>query len=197
MRGSVSSRGSRSSSRIAVLIGRPAFWTIAATWNSSQPELSPRGAEIRRSARPLNSRPAATPRLAQQPLHAAVRRRLELPARARDRVEVGPVERRDEQLPRRRAVGRVALADGEVGAQRLAVVGQGDLELGRDRLLVGSGVALRREAPAEHATGELGEVGDDRFVVAVRRLADACAQQALSFGVAAIEDRAGAHERRG
>ena len=46
---------------MAVEIGRPAVWTISATRKSSQPELSPRGAESRRSARPLKSRPAGTP----------------------------------------------------------------------------------------------------------------------------------------
>ena len=61
MRGRVSRRDSLSSKRIAVQIGRPALWTISARPKSSQPELSPRGAEISRSARPLNSRPAGTP----------------------------------------------------------------------------------------------------------------------------------------
>ena len=54
---------------------------------------------------------------------------------------------------------RLELAHREVGPQRLAVVGQRDLELGRDRALGRAGVALRREAPAEHRAREGAEVG--------------------------------------
>ena len=170
----------------------------SATWKSSQPELSPRGAEIEPQRAAVEEQAGRDAGLAQQPLHPPVRRRLELPRRRVTRVEVlRPARaRRDEQLPRGRAVGRVELAHGEVGPQRLAVVGQRDLELGRDRALVGAGVALRREAPAEDAARERLEVGDtDRSVVGDVALVDARAQQALPLDVAAVEDRAGAHER--
>ena len=46
---------------MAVEIGRPAVGSMSATRKSSQPELSPRGAEMRRRAVPLKSSPAATP----------------------------------------------------------------------------------------------------------------------------------------
>ena len=46
---------------MAVEMGRPALWHMSGTRKSSQPELSPRGAETRRSERPLKRRPAGTP----------------------------------------------------------------------------------------------------------------------------------------
>ena len=49
------------SNRKAVEIGRPAVWSMSSTRKSTQPELSPRGAETSRSARPLKSTPAGTP----------------------------------------------------------------------------------------------------------------------------------------
>ena len=91
-----------------------------------------RGDEAQRAAVEEQARRHAG--LAQQPLHPAVRRGLELAGLAHHAVEVlAGLEDPHEELPRGRAVLRLPLADGEVGAQRLAVVGQRHLELGRDR----------------------------------------------------------------
>ena len=46
---------------MAAAMGRPAVCTMSATRKSSQPELSPRGAEIKRKDVPLKSRPAGAP----------------------------------------------------------------------------------------------------------------------------------------
>ena len=46
---------------MAAQMGRPAVCTMSCTRKSSQPELSPRGAEIKRRQTPLNSRPAGEP----------------------------------------------------------------------------------------------------------------------------------------
>ena len=66
----------------------PRSATMSATRKSSQPELSPRGAEMRRSARPLKSRPAGTPVSRSSRSMRPCGRGLELPVAADDAVEV-------------------------------------------------------------------------------------------------------------
>ena len=59
------------------------------------------------------------------------------------RVEVLPgVEHLDEKLPWSPAIARVALADGEVGAEGLAVVRKGKLQLGRNGSLLRARVPM-------------------------------------------------------
>ena len=117
------------------------------------------------------------------------------------RVEVLPgVEHLDEKLPRRLPVPRVALADGEVGAQGLAVVREGNLELGRNGSLLRAGVPAGREAPVENGGGELAEVGDTGFRVTrgvERALADAAKQPALPLRVLPVQNRSRLRECRG
>ena len=94
---------------------------------------------------------------------------------------------------------RIELAHGEVGAQGLAVLGERHLELGRDGTLLGAGVAPRGEAPAQHLLGEGTEVrqpGDGAFLRIENSFLDALAQQSLPLRIAAVEDRAGAHQGR-
>ena len=181
-RGRLSSRRSWSSRRMAAAIGRPAVCTMSATRKSSQPELSPRGAEIRRSARPLKSRPAGTAGVAQQALQASVRRGFQAVPGVRGAVEVGArLADLDEKLPvrsaggavrrrgRRPAGGRRGARRGrrglsrprphrEIRAQHRAGLRERRFELGRQGRLVRARVALRREAPAEHGAGEGAEV---------------------------------------
>ena len=62
-------------------------------------------------------------RLAEQPLHAAVGRRLELAVTAHHAIEIlAWLEDAHEKLPGRCALLRLRLANGYVGAQRLMVV---------------------------------------------------------------------------
>ena len=113
------------------------------TRKSSHPELSPRGAERRRSTRPLKSTPAGTPVCAQQPLHAAVGRDVDLAACADDVVEVlARFKDLDQKLPGGRAVLRLQLAHGIIRAQCLTVVLERHLQLGRDWMLGSAGVPL-------------------------------------------------------
>ena len=122
------------------------------------------------------------------------------PPCADDAVEVfAGLEDAHEELPGGRTLLRLELAHGEVGAQRLAVVGERHLELGRDGALGGAGVALGREAPAEDRFREGAEVGQvrDRALLGVEgALRDARAQEPLPLGVAPVEDRPRAHQRR-
>ncbi len=70
------------------------------------------------------------------------------------------VERLNQQLPSRAAVVRVSLLDREVGAQRLAVVGQVKAQLFRHRGAA-AGVAVGGEVPAEDRAGEGLEIGQE------------------------------------
>ena len=183
-------------------IGRPAVWTMSATRKSSQPELSPRGAEIRRSARPLKSRPAGTPvsrsSRSMRPWAEAsswpraARRRGRSPRRARGL--------RTRSCQRRRAVGRLELAHGEVGAQRLAVVGER-----RPRARAGSGSRPCPRSPWARSSSRArtrrrreSRAGDGSgpSSASTVRSSTQLAQEALPLGVAPVEDRAGAHQRR-
>ena len=110
------------------------------------------------------------------------------------------VECLDEELPWRLTVARVALADREVGAEGLAVVREGNLQLGRDRSFVGASVAAGSEPPAEDAGGKLAEVGDAGLRPArgvEHTLADAAGKPALPFGVLPVQDGSRLRKRRG
>jgi hypothetical protein len=65
------------------------------------------------------------------------------------RSRSSPGSRRARGAARGSPFAGIEFAHREVGAQRLAVVGERHLELGRDGALGGAGVALGREAPAE------------------------------------------------
>ena len=67
----------------------PRSATMSATRKSSQPELSPRGAEIEPQRAAVEEQPRGHAGLAQQPLHPAVLDGLEPVAPARRLVEVG------------------------------------------------------------------------------------------------------------
>ena len=121
---------------------------------------SRRGA--RRSGEPrwLTRRPAGTSAPLKQALGPALGRSLQ-PAGAGHRlVEVLPrIEHLHQKLPRRLIVARVALADGEVGVKGLAIVGERNLELRRNRSLLRAGIAFGREAPAQHGSRRCGSRG--------------------------------------
>ena len=120
---------------------------------------------------------------------AAGRRNVEVPA---------GVEHLHEKLPGRRTVPRVALPDGEVGTERLAVVREGDFELRRNRSVSRAGIPSGGEAPAEDGGGELPEVADAGLrsaPVVERALADAAGQTALTFRVVAVQERSGLDQR--
>ena len=159
---------------------------------------------MRRSETPLKSRPAGTPVPREQALGAAVGRGFEArssagaPGRC---VEVlTRVEYVYEELPRRLPVPRVALADREVGAEGLAVVREGKLQLGRNRSFLRARVPAGREAPVEDGGGELPEVGDAglRAAGGVKlALLDAGEKLPLPFHVLLVQDRPRLRERRG
>jgi len=158
-----------------------------------------RGDEAQRTAvREETRRHAGLP---QQPLHAAVSRRLELTVAAHDAVEVvAGIEDPHEELPGRCAIPRLKLPDGEIRAKRLAVIRQGNLDLGRDRALGRACIASRRKTPAEDGLGEAPEVGQVRHGALFRverALFDARAQEPLALGVAPVENRPRADEGRG
>ena len=139
--------------------------------------------------------------LAQQPFHAAVRRGLKPAGTALAPVEVlAGFEHTHQELPGQGAVLRLHLAHGKIGAQGLVVPGQRRLKLGWDRATVDAGVALRREAPAQHLRSEGAEVGQPRdgpLPWVEDALLDASSQEVLPLGVAAVEDRARPHQGRG
>jgi hypothetical protein len=140
------------------------------------------------------------PSLPEETLHPHVRRRLERSAVTHRAVGVlAGLKDAHQQLPGRRPVHGSALADRQVRPQRLAVVGQFDLELAWDRDAVHAGVPLGREAPPEHLAREESEVDDHGLGPFARRelaLLDAGAQARLALGVTSLEDGAGLHERR-
>ena len=109
-RGRVSSRVWLSSSRSAAEIGRPGgLRSCRATRKSSQPELSPRGADTSRSVAAIEEQSGGHASLAQQPLHPAVRAWLRAAWPGHERSKsCARVEHPHEELPRRRAVRRVS-----------------------------------------------------------------------------------------
>ena len=120
---------------------------------------------------------------------AAGRRNVEVPA---------GVEHLHEKLPRRRTVPRVALPDGELGTERLAVVREGDFELRRNRSVIRAGIPSAGETPAEDGGGEIPEVADAGLwsaLVVKFAFADAAGQTALSFRVMAVQERSGLDQR--
>ena len=111
--------------------------------------------------------------VAQHPLQAPVGRRFQSVSGARDAVEVlAGLAHLDEKLPGGR-IGRTPprlRAHREVGAQSPTGIGQRRFELGRNRRLVRTGIADRRETPTEHGRGEGPEVRQPglRFVPSKR-----------------------------
>ena len=148
--------------------------------------------------------------VAQQALHARVRRRFQAVAGACGAVEI-PVRLADldEKLPggrvgrrrclRRRLGPQRRRADCEIGAQSPAGVRQGRFELGGNRRLLRTGIAFRREAPAEHGGREGPEVRQPGLRLLPRReaaLPGALPQQRLPLDVPPVEHRARPVERR-
>ena len=149
--------------------------------------------------------------LTQHALHARVGRDIEPPAVTLRAVEVClRLEDTDEELPGPRTVLRFKLAHRVVGTKRHPRVGERHFQLGRHGTLVRPRVALRGEAPAKDALGEVAEVGDagggdhaGGVVAAGRplthtarhfRAVQAFPEQPLSLGIAPVEDRPRANE---
>ena len=160
------------------------------------------GDEAKRDA--VEEQAGGNPGAPKQALGAAVGRGFEAcpgtaaPGRC---IEVLPrIEHLHEKLPWRLPVPRVALADREVRPECLAVVREGNLQLGRDRSFVGASVAAGSEPPAEDAGGKLAEVGDAGLRPArgvEHTLADAAGKPALPFGVLPVQDGSRLRKRRG
>ena len=173
------------------------------------PEIEPAGAlaarrgdEAERDAVEEQARGDAG--VAEQPLHApvgrgfqaAASRPVEVLARLADPDEKLPAAG---HLPRRGDVPQPLRPHREIGAQDLPGIRQHRFQLGRDRRLVRAGVALRREAPAEHGGSEGAEVRQARLRLLLRAEAAflrTFTQQPLPLGVAPVEDRARPDERR-
>ena len=138
-------------------------------------------------------------RLPQQPFHPAVGRHLQAAGTAGNAVEVlAGLDDLDDELPRGRVSPGVALAYRKVGTQHLPAFLQWRLQLRRDRVLGSSGVALRREVPAEHRRGERPEIRQPRLRLAVGMEApfgDRGPQQSLPFRITR-ENRPGADQGR-
>ena len=129
---------------------------MSATRKSSQPELSPRGAETRRSARPLKSRPAGTPVSRSSRSMRPCGEASSCPPARRDAVEVlaglEHAARGAARAARRRpARARARRSRAAASRRSRAAATSSSGGIGRS---VGAGVALRREAPAEDALGE-------------------------------------------
>ena len=120
---------------------------------------------------------------------AAGRRHVEVPTR---------VEHLHEKLPWCFAVSRIALANGEVGTERLTVVRKGKLQLRRNRSVRRAGIPSGRKAPAEDGGRELLEVLNAGLRAARRvehALPDAADQSALSFRILPVQDRSHLDQR--
>ena len=140
----------------------------------------------------------------EQAFEAAVRRRFEAaPGSPGDVIESGAgLAFDDQKLPGgRRVVVRLGFGrSGTRGSQTYRIVrtqhfprvGDGHREFFGNRRILGARVAPGREAPAQQSFREGTEVGR---LVASRF--DVFAEQALTFGIALVEDHAGLHKRRG
>ncbi len=138
----------------------------------------------------------AHPALAQQPFHAPAWRGLQTAMLARHLIKVlAGGQHPHQQLPGRAIRRRVTLAHRQIRREGLAILRQRHLQLRRDRRTCNAGVALRREAPAQHRAGELLEIGDYRFTAGAL-LGHTRGQQTLAFGIAAWQQRTGTHQGR-
>ncbi len=148
----------------------------------------------------VEQQPRRHPAAAQQSLHATVGRGLEPAPAACGAVEIlARLEHPHQQLPGNAALGSIQLAHRVIRPQRLAIHRQRHLELGGNRRLRHAGVTLGRETPAQHLLGEGAEVRQPGNLPLLRpedALLDTAAQKILPRGVAAVEDRSGAHQRR-
>ena len=98
----------------------------------------------------------------QQALQPAVGRGFEPAGAGGHAIEIlAGLKGLNRQLPGRAAVVRVSLADREVGAQRLAVVGQVKAQILRHRSAATAGVAVGGEAPVQDRAGEGLEIGQE------------------------------------
>jgi hypothetical protein len=105
----------------------------------------------------------------------------------------------DEKVPGELALLGIELADSEVRAEHSLQVGKSHLQRGWNRALGRARVALGREPPAEHLSGEVLEIREDRdrvFFGIKLELLDTGAQEPLPFGVVSVEDGPGAHQSR-
>ena len=120
---------------------------------------------------------------------AAGRRRIEVPAH---------LEHLHEKLPWCFAVSRIALANGEVGAERLTVVRKGELQLRWNRSVCRAGIPSGGKAPAEDGGRELLEVLNAGLRAARRvehALPYAADQSALPFSILPVQDRSHLDQR--
>ena len=115
-------------------------------------------------------------------------------------VEVlSAVEHLHEQLPRRRAVLRIALSNREVRTQRLTVVRENDRKIGRDGSSFRACIALGREAPTEDRARVFSKVSHARLWIASRKdrpLVDAAGESPLPLRILTVQDRSCLDQRR-
>ena len=120
---------------------------------------------------------------------AAGHRQVEVPAH---------FEHLHEKLPWCFAVSRIALADGEIGTERLTVVQEGDFELRRNRSVIRAGIPSGGKAPTQDGGCELSEITDAglRSAPLVElALADAAGQTVLPFSILPVQDRSRLDQR--
>ena len=148
----------------------------------------------------VEQHPGGDPGAAQEALRTPLGRCLQSAGAGRRLVEVvSGGEHLHQQLPRRRAVLRIPLANREDRAQRLSVVRENDRQIGRNGRLCRAGVTPRREAPAEDRAREFSEVSHGRLGIAPREdhaFVDTPGEHRLRLRILPIQDRSRLDQRR-
>ena len=130
-----------------------------------------------------------------------MRRRFETASLVDHSVQVCPrLQYLHQQLPRGAAFGWIPLDHGKVGTQGLAVFRKCKFHFLGNRSGIGAGIPLGRETPAQHAPGEILEIGQERLRLAVwagGTLLNTVLEPFLAFDIPAVQDCARLDERVG
>ena len=141
----------------------------------------------------VEQHPGGDPGAAQQALRTPLGRCLQSAGAGRRLVEfLAGGEHLHQQLPRRRAVLRIPLANREVCAQRLSVVRENDRQIVRDGSFFRTHVALGRIGPAENRAREFAKVSHERLGIVPRKddpLVDTPGKQRLPLRILTVQDR--------
>ena len=200
-RGSASSRCSDSSRRNAEQSGRPEVVDQIREAEVHPAGALPAGSGDQAECDTVEQHPGGNAGAAEQALRPALGSCLQSAGTGAHLVEVLPgVEHLHQQLPRRRAVLRVAFAHREVRTECLTVVRENDRARSSGmEAFFRVRVALGREAPAEDLTREFSKVSHARLRIAPRGdrpLVDAAGEQRLALCILTVQDRSCFDQRR-